>query len=859
MSTHLTDVQCFDEQRRAAVRLHPTLNGIDFVEYFEDREAEPPQYLLVVTFLKSAPGGLVDSPEQFRIEGGTRIVGIEATDVQPGSEPEQLEVNVSGPGDFSIYTLAIHSPDLDPRLAAAPFSFKAGCPTEFDCQQDVACPPEVLDEPILDYLTKDYASFRQLLLDLIAQRNPRWLERNPAALGMALVELLAYAGDQLSYFQDAVANEWSLDTCRHRVSAKRHARLVDYRMHDGRNAWGFVRLQVNSPGTVPRGSTLLTRINRPLPGQPAPPETVIQANDLPSDFAADPALRRVTVFETTVETAVQPDHHELLIHTWSNDECCLPIGATGATLYCVSQSEAGSQALRPLLQAGDYLLFEEVRGPVTGLEADADPTHRQVVRLESVEPLTDQLYLEELSGEALQPVETGDQADLPALPLLHVTWREADALTFPLCISTRRPETGAAFRNVSIARGNVIPCDQGRTIREVLPLSAAHGEAGNAIELPLSESPITFQAMPVGEPAFNLDAHPVVDRHHLDVSPRDVQPAVALVIDFPPDETEIWNPVPHLLDSNPLSPHFVVDIGNDDRAILRFGDDDYGRQPIGASGIIAIYRIGNGLSGNLGRDALVHIVQPEGVGNWPDIEAIAQPLPAESGTEPETIEEVRQIAPRAFHAEQFRAVTEADYEQAAMRLSEVAAAKATFRYTGSWHTVFVAVHPRNPMDLVTEPSGRIRLSDALSQTVRAHLRRFKLAGYDLELRTARYVPLEIDIQICIAPGHFRGDVLEAVNRALSNRQFADGSAGFFEPSQFTFGQPVYLSQIYAAVERVEGVDSAVVTLFKRYWEIATTELEDGVMAMGTADIARLDNDPNFPEFGVLRLTAIGGQ
>jgi hypothetical protein len=184
--------------------------------------------------------------------------------------------------------------------------------------------------------------------------------------------------------------------------------------------------------------------------------------------------------------------------------------------------------------------------------------------------------------------------------------------------------------------------------------------------------------------------------------------------------------------------------------------------------------------------------------------------------------------------------------------------KCTFRWTGSWQTVFVAVHPRNPADLITAAGGRTQLSATLAREVRGQLTRYKLAGYDLEVRTAQYVPLEIGMQICVARGHFRGDVLEAVYRALSNRQFPDGSTGFFHPSRFVFGQSVYLSQLYAAVERVEGVESAVVTVFERYWTLPNAELDNGVILLGDGEIPRLDNDPNFAENGILRLTAIGG-
>ena len=69
---------------------------------------------------------------------------------------------------------------------------------------------------------------------------PDWTERHVPDLGITLVELLAYVGDYLSYYQDAVATEAYLDTARRRISVRRHVRLVDYRMHDGCNARAWV-------------------------------------------------------------------------------------------------------------------------------------------------------------------------------------------------------------------------------------------------------------------------------------------------------------------------------------------------------------------------------------------------------------------------------------------------------------------------------------------------------------------------------------------------------------------------------------------------------------------------------------------
>jgi hypothetical protein len=853
MSVAATDVLCGEDRRKAAVLEHPTLNGVDFVEYSENPIAPPDsRYRLDVVFLKTAPAGLDGT--NFQVAGGARVVGIR---VLPGpaatvvADALRLRIFVDLPGDFSIYTLAVSAAPgvLDPRLASAPFSFKAGCPSDLDCRQDAQCPPEALPEPALDYLAKDYSSFRRLLLDLIPQLNPGWIERNPADLGMALVELLAYQGDQLSYFQDAVATESYLDTCRHRISARRHTRLIDYRMHDGRNAWTFVQLDVTAANSLPQGMALLTRIGRPLRGKAAPPPLVVDPLDL--HFGADPALRDVVVFETTAPVAVDPGRNEMRIHTWQDLHCCLAAGTTGAYLFGVDL--ASSKAYAPPLAAGDFLLLEEVKGTATGLPQDADPAHRKVVRLTAVATASDPVFREDLSAAAeLQPVTVAGQG---VLPLLKVVWRPEDALPFPLCLTGSLPQSGDPIPRVSLARGNVVPCDHGLTVAEELPPPVAVGSRSGRLQSALSMGPLTFQAMPA-EPQYDDQGHLTSPRYDLEAAASDAQPAVSLLVHHPAGDPELWLPVPDLLDSHALDPVFVAEVDNDGIAVLRFGDDDYGRSPVTATSLTARYRVGNGRAGNLGSGALAHLVLPP---TWlATVTALRHPLPAGDGTDPETIEEVRQLAPRAFQAEQLRAVTETDYEAAALKLPAVAAAKCTFRWTGSWHTVFVAVHPSDPADLVTAPGGRTSLSPTLAAAVRTQLRRYKLAGYDLEVLTAQYVPLEIDLQLCVARGYFRADVLTGVRRALSSRRNADGTTGFFYPPSLTFGEDVYLSRIYAAVEHVPGVESAVVTVFKRFWTVAGDELATGVLPLADGEIARLDNDPNFAENGVLRLTALGG-
>ncbi|MGH7516515.1 MAG: putative baseplate assembly protein [Gemmatimonadales bacterium] len=875
---------CRDAQRRADILAHPVLNGIDFVEY--ERRVPPLQpHVLVVTFLKPLPDPPNSDPDGaygltlaqnlglVLVVGGTRVVGIRP--LQVTLVGGRLEIPVTEEGDFSDYILALgwslqpdgtlHQdiPALDLRFSIAPVNFKAGCPVDFDCRRPEICPPERPVEPLIDYLAKDYASFRRQLLDLIPQLNPGWLERNPSDLGIALLELLAYEGDQLSYFQDAVANEAYLDTVRRRSSARKHARLVDYRMHDGRNAWAFVHLAVGSVGTVPMHTKLLSRITAPLRGGSAPPATVIPAAAVPdATLDGDPALAQVRVFETTFPLNVRPENNTILLHTWGDLECCLPTGTRIAYLYVLAAGGGGGgqrQASLPVLAPGDFVLLEEILGPTTGDSADADPLHRQVVQLEDVRPTSDPAYRDLLtSGARLQGFRAGDTP----LPLLRVVWRRADALRFPLCLSARIPGQDPLL-NVSVARGNIVLADHGRTIR----LQSANGDFAPQLPVPpdkryrfrLPRGPLTMQCQPDDVSYDPAAATLLTPRPDLTCGVREAKPAIALLIDFPTDPGQLWEPVPDLLDSSEFSRHFTVEVDDEGRPTIRFGDDEYGARPVGATAFTAVYRIGNGRAGNVGAEALAHAVQPTVAPLWPVVQFVRNPLAAQGGTDPESIEEVRQLAPAAFRAEQFRAVVEADYTAAAKRLPEVAGAVASFRWTGSWHTVFVGVDPRDPNDLITEPGGRTRLAPDLARRVGAFLTRYKLAGYDLEIRSGEYVPLDLAFELCVEPGYFRGDVVEAVREALSNRTNRDRSRGFFHPDNFTFGQAVYLSEIYAAIEGVQGVQAAFVTGFHRFGKADNGELATGVLPIGPWEIARLDNDPAFMENGVLRITAGGGK
>src|SRR5262249_47413403 len=140
---------------------------------------------------------------------------------------------------------------------------------------------------------------------------------------------------------------------------------------------------------------------------------------------------------------------------------------------------------------------------------------------------------------------------------------------------------------------------------------------------------------------------------------------------------------------------------------------------------------------------------------------------------------------------------------------------------------------------------------------------FRLAGFDVEVEAPIFVPLDIEFTVHVGAGYFQSDVEQALLDAFSNRDLPDGRRGFFHPDNFTFGQSVYLSQIFATAMRTSGVQwvdtsDAAPNHFQRFGVAPHGELEAGRIDMARLEIARLDNDPNEPENGRIAFFMVGG-
>jgi len=991
------DLTCKDEQRRVKVRTSQ-LYGLDYLEVSEDHQ-------LTVYFLGKAPTGWgKNNVRNLRIEGGRRIRDIQVSEIDIHREDAELDdfmvVTVDKYGDFSTYKLCIVAldkdghqtndpyPSFDPRYAQIDFTFKAGCPSDLDCKTEVVCPPEKREEPEINYLAKDYASFRQLILDRLALIMPDWKERHVPDIGITLVEVLAYVGDYLSYYQDAVATEAYLDTARQRISVRRHARLVDYQMHEGCNARSWVCVDTQSDlrdlgasdfyfittlgdasGKGLLGSdsvrglpTGTCEVFEPLVGETVyklrlidlrhPEELILKLIDVSDELtkylwaqlsedvrnqledyrtnpSAAPPFQLLSALigelNRTMETHVLPpannaepalegealvrrnrvqlekvfpnelaksekieffaSHSEIHFYTWGDQECCLPSGATTATLddddgpaevatpagpgssekktgqkEAITNSHTAPDLPRKRklhLRAGDVLIFEEVVGPETGDSADADPSRRHAVRLIKVERVVDLL-----NGR----------------PVMEIEWAAEDALPFPFCLSVRLPAPQCKLvTDVSVAHGNVVLVDHGQTIDSPEPLGQVgkKGEVGectcegSVVEMtylpevfrpdPLKYGPVTYrQTLADGfppasqlllqDPRMAIPEVTLVGLPGVCPKPGDLSGPRTRDGINPADPKWLWYPQRDLLSSQRQDHHFVVETDNDGRAHLRFGDGELGQMPEACMIFNGRYRVGNGPAGNVGAETITTMVTRNQTVSGVHLRP-RNPLPAQGGTAPEPVSEVRLFAPGAFRKDRQRAITADDYAWLAERHGKLQHAAAALRWTGSWYQVQVAV----------DPIGTEEADEPLLEEIAGYLDRYRRMGHDLEVRPARYVPLDIELTVCVLPHYLRGHVEAALLDILSNRVLPDGRLGFFHPDNLTFGEGVYLSKLVSAAQVVTGVESVMVTKLERQFEGPNGEIKSGILPLGPLEIAQLDNDPSFPEHGALKLTMGGGR
>jgi hypothetical protein len=813
--------------RRAALLKSSDLNGIDFVTI-----ANAAQTQLQVHFLNEVNvQGWVTGP--ITITGGETIATVRVlplVDSDWGWDDGHvvLSLQVAAPGDFSNYLLTIPSPALDSFFASVTFSFKAGCPSDLDCQPpQPVCPPADGTAPPIDYLAKDFLSFRQALLDFSALSYPAWQERSEADFGMMFLESLSALADDLSYGQDRVAGEASLLTATQRRSVVRHARLVDYEPLPATGAVTKLQLDVASGvTTIPHGVAVI---------------------------APGPDGARI-VFETGLglrDPSPAPPANQLwnrspgIAAYWFDESVrCLQVGATGMDVAGHGYD----------FQTGQALLIETPgAGPI-------DPPLRQIVTLTADgEESCDALFPIVVTGTQAPFMTCGASPPGTMAPaaVTRLSWGATDAIT------------QARDLTKTHVCGNICDASQGCSATDSFIVGPPPPGIANAIPSAVERvgpRPLLGPGQCGDPPAIRLHSLPLgpltwLPQPALDPSGLPVAEVLLSQASTTGGAAIPWDFVRTLLTAGPFDNSFTVDAAlyrpiahNSDATVaydydsdlgdtIRFGDSVFGANPDTGATFKITYRYGAGAAGNVAAGAISQFAVPSA-----DYTAVMNPLPATGGADAQSLQSVRRLAPQDFRFRRRRAVLAEDYVAAAETQPWVKSAGSVFRWTGSWLTTFTTPEPVASETIAIE--DRTGLIDLLN--------RYRMAGTESYVPDPIYLSIDLRIEVCAEPWAFAAGVKQAITTALAPSGPTAANA-FFAINRFVFGQPLDRSQLEAAIQAIPGV-AGVTCIDYRLRDRFAGFLDMGdTVPVGSNEILRCDNDASRPNNGALAITVRGGR
>ncbi len=807
----------------------------------------------------------------FPISGGSRIragaalgqvqvdgspLPAPASIVLPSPTVPVLVLRVAPIGDYSTYTIGISALQasgwvFDPLFAEIGFKFRPGC-FNTNCAPgwDMAMPP--LPEPSIDYLAKDYGSFRKTMIAAMMERVPGWEPTSEGDLDMVLAELFSVAADELSDFQDRVMNEAYLASSRKRVSIARHARLMDYHIHQGNQASTWLALEILHF----TGPTLSFQLKEGL-------KVWAGESNATTGTEIDAAVHFVSRHATQT---VHQYLNSLGLYTWSNSITTLTAGSTRADLKVYQKyylddtasaipdsTESAAKAVQDLIRNGKvkHLLIQEHLNPETGFFAGRDPNKRQLLNL--------------ISGHDLATAATALQDPVTGEWFVRVRWEKKDALRRDYCFRVECPAAHAGTAigpvdNISLFHGNLIEVfhgkegaalfkNPGEILGETEPLQFHYERTRWGALCRLPDAPLLYR---YSEPGG--DVPPVST---LDLQIKD--PALGTAIP--------WYEVPsfiHSDDSAKGGDHFVVETDEAKRSVIRFGNGRNGMELSDTAEVTVKYQFGEPTEGNVGADSILYF-DAASVSVDPNIPVLNvyscwNPFDVTNGRDREPVVEILRRVPEAYRQRQLRAVTLADYVAWAERIEGVSRAAAKYAWTGSWRTVLITI----------DPIGTNVLSDSLRKQVEAELNAIRLIGEDIEVRPPRFVPLEIKVAVCATPEVWPEDIQFVLEQEFSDGWTPDGRMGFFHPDLWTFGQALHASQIIGRAMLVSGVEhflakkagptssGPLISVSIKRWNSPFPPVES-LTQLDHNEIIMVQNDPDHMEFGTISFEIKGGR
>jgi hypothetical protein len=801
--------------------------GIDFIAVNAANHAEVFVYFIVDPL---DPGiGLASGDIDVRCFGvetrRERTVTVQAFAVHTdslGNNRNVLSITFDSGASFETQLLTIADlagARLDPFSSSAEFSFKQSCPTVFDCAcRGAPGAPASNDYPV-DYLARDFESYKDALSAFSANRYPDWQMDIVADQAVMLGETFAALADELAYIQDRYKLETEFEHLKERRSFEQLSRILGYKLRPELPATGLVVLRhyegvVQPAGLAPNAVDVLAG-------------TVLSGfgdhdNIVPFEIGTSLAdIRDATPYRTDAVWTDIPVHVPDPTCPW------IPRGAREIWVR-------GHALANPAIGKGTRLLIE-----TRPRRQDLD-LRRVIVELDG-DPVTDH---DLVIDSTVAPPGTG-------VTRLH--WRAEDALPFDLDIQD------------AFVSGNLVPVMSGRTRSDRFVIGPGNDALRRAIE---REGPAR-----AGQPV-----RPVIFRHPLDHTVTEglawqaAEGATAWDVSYDAEVAlqriggagEDWRIVGDMLTQTATDEAATIEAGHwgpvfdyvedtrntshrdfigDPGYCLRFGDGEFGIPPADGSVFDIHYRTACAARANLSAGR-IHLAfpgaVPPGTPIMPaEILSASNPVPFENAQAAENIELAKLVVPHFNRALKLRAVRNRDFQDLLNARTDIDASVAQSRWLGCWPATFLTV----------DPHGSIELSDQATSSVQAFIEEIRLVGRPAYLTGAALRPLDLQIVIC----RDRREPFGRIAEAIMDELVGPTPEALFHPDNLSFGHEVPRATLEARIAGVDGVTGIRRIRYRWRGEIGFTDFTASSLVCAPDQIPVLKHDPVRPNLGRIEI------
>ncbi|MBL4647783.1 MAG: hypothetical protein JKY13_02335 [Gammaproteobacteria bacterium] len=246
---------------------------------------------------------------------------------------------------------------------------------------------------------------------------------------------------------------------------------------------------------------------------------------------------------------------------------------------------------------------------------------------------------------------------------------------------------------------------------------------------------------------------------------------------------------------------------------------------------------------------------------------------------PSVMEKVRHEAPWKTYQQQ-RIVTLSDYETYLIKHPLVVQAKATTGWNGAWPEVGVALQLENKFcldesadysgflkqnieefhreqefaDVDLAPSTAASPSPSPRSLLMLYVDRYRMSGQEVTLEDIHFVPIMMDLAIHVADYYFAPQVKKEIQTALSTQV-----GSFFAPGRLAVGETLFVGDLFARLQQIEGVDLVTINTFKPQGKASVIQASSEKIVVSHLEVIICDNNADYPERGSYILTVTGGR